>query len=268
MTNPKNFDLAIVAAIQAGEAILKIYKRDFDIEYKLDESPLTEADTKANQVIMRFLENSGIPVLSEEGRNIPFDERKNWNQLWIVDPLDGTKEFIKKNDEFTVNIALVEKGMPLFGVVYAPVLDELFVGLRGIGAWKLSFARRRQIQTFEGIEKVGGVRLPIIKNSTNFGVVASRSHLSPETKTYIEQLQKKYNDITIMSKGSSLKICMVAEGLANVYPRFAPTSEWDTAAGHAVAVASGAKMVKAENEDEELEYNKENIMNPWFIVKR
>lgn len=268
MIDTQHFDLAIVAAIQAGEAILDIYKRDFDIEYKQDESPFTEADTKANQVIMRFLEKTGIPVLSEEGRNIQYKERKNWKHLWIVDPLDGTKEFIKKNDEFTVNIALVEKGMPIFGVVYAPVLDELFIGLRGIGAWKLSLARHRQIQTFEEIEKVGGIRLPLIENSTHFGVVASRSHLSPETKTYIEQLEKKHNNIIIMSKGSSLKICMVAEGTVDIYPRFAPTSEWDTAAGHAVAVASGAKMVKSENEDEELEYNKENILNPWFIVKR
>jgi 3'(2'), 5'-bisphosphate nucleotidase len=268
MIDKQHFDIAIRAAIDAGEAILDIYKRDFDIKYKQDESPLTEADTKANQVIMRILENSGIPVLSEEGRNIPYEERKNWNCLWIVDPLDGTKEFIKKNDEFTVNIALVEKGTPIFGVVYAPVLDQLFVGLRSVGAWKLDFASHQKELTFSELQVNGAVKLPVTKTKNTFGVVASRSHLSPETKTYIEQLQKKHNDITIMSKGSSLKICMVAEGLANVYPRFAPTSEWDTAAGHAVAVASGARMVKAENEDEELEYNKENILNPWFIVKR
>ena len=266
--NSQHFDTAILAAIDAGEAILEIYKRDFDIEYKNDQSPLTEADTKAHQVIMKFLDKTGIPVLSEEGRNIPFEDRKNWRQLWIVDPLDGTKEFIKKNDEFTVNIALVEDGVPVFGVVYAPVLDQLFVGLRNFGAWKLEFARQRKELPFMELQFKGAIRLPMTEYKKTFCIVASRSHLSPETKTYIEQLEKEHENITLMSKGSSLKICMVAEGTADIYPRFAPTSEWDTAAGHAIAVASGAKMVKAENEDEELEYNKENILNPWFIVKR
>ena len=256
--------IIIHAAIEAGQAILEIYKTDFNIEYKDDNSPLTQADKNANEVILSYLKKTGIPILSEEGRNITFEERENWEKLWIVDPLDGTKEFIKKNDEFTVNIALVENHIPVMGVVYAPVLDSLYVGYHEKGAFKIQKASCNKNIISELNKKN---RLPFSINKDYFGVVASRSHLNKETNDFIKKLKSEHNNVKIVSKGSSLKLCMVAEGEADIYPRFAPTMEWDTAAGDAVVRASGGKVVYAET-NEPLTYNKENLLNPWFIVKR
>ena len=257
--------IAISASIEAGKEILKIYKTNFEVEYKDDESPLTMADKNANDVIMSFLMDTGIPILSEEGRSIPFEERKNWSELWIVDPLDGTKEFVKKNDEFTVNIALIRNKKPVMGVVYAPVLDELYFGDEEIGAYKLNDASNN-------IEKLSQVinlatKLPADIKKSYFGIVASRSHLTQETTDYIDDISLGKDNIKIVSKGSSLKIVMIAEGIADVYPRFAPTSEWDTAAGHAIVLASGGRIVQAKSPDDEVVYNKKDILNPWFIVK-
>lgn len=257
-------NIAINAALKAGEEILKIYNTDFEVEYKQDESPLTTADKNANEIIMSFLLGTNIPVLSEEGRSISFEERKSWNKLWIVDPLDGTKEFIKKNDEFTVNIALIKNRKPVMGVVYAPVLDELYFGDIEEGAYKLEKASGVNLKD-ENFIKLAS-KLPLSISKPYYGVVASRSHLTSETTAYIDEIKKEHNEIKIVSKGSSLKICMVAEGTADVYPRFAPTSEWDTAAGHAVVLASGGRIVQAKSPDEEVVYNKEDILNPWFIV--
>ncbi len=256
---------AIIASIKAGKEILKIYNTDFKVEYKKDESPLTLADKNANDIIISFLNETGIPVLSEEGRSIPFEERKKWNQLWIVDPLDGTKEFVKKNDEFTVNIALIENKKPVMGVVYAPVLDELYFGEEELGAYKLNNAS----ENIDDINKLTkrASKLPLEISKSYYGVVASRSHLTSETSAYIDEIKRKHDKVEIVSKGSSLKIVMVAEGSADIYPRFAPTSEWDTAAGHAVVLASGGRIVQAKSQDDEVVYNKEDILNPWFIVK-
>lgn len=262
----ENLKTAIKASLKAGKEILKIYNTDFEVEYKEDESPLTLADRFANEVIMSYLSKTDIPVLSEEGRSIPYDERKDWKELWIVDPLDGTKEFVKKNDEFTVNIALVRDGIPILGVVYAPVLDELYFGMQDFGAYKMENAFDTVTTSDDFINFA--TRLPMQSEKAYFGIVASRSHLSPETTEYIDEIRKGHDDIKIMSKGSSLKIVMVAEGTADVYPRFAPTSEWDTAAGHAVVLASGGRIVQANSPDDEVVYNKEDILNPWFIVKR
>ena len=257
---------AITASIKAGAEILKIYNTDFEVAYKKDESPLTLADKNANDIIMSFLLKTGIPVLSEEGRSISFEERKNWNRLWIVDPLDGTKEFVKKNDEFTVNIALIENHKPIMGVVYAPVLDELYFGEEELGAYKLNNASEK-INDFENIFSFSS-KLPLDISKSYYGVVASRSHLTAETSAYIDAIKREHDKIKIVSKGSSLKIVMVADGTADIYPRFAPTSEWDTAAGHAVVLASGGRIVQAKNPNDEVVYNKEDILNPWFIVKR
>ncbi|MCF6171881.1 MAG: 3'(2'),5'-bisphosphate nucleotidase CysQ [Bacteroidales bacterium] len=257
---------AISASVKAGAEILKIYNTDFEVAYKEDESPLTLADKNANEIIMSFLAETGIPVLSEEGRSIPYEERKNWKRLWIVDPLDGTKEFVKKNDEFTVNIALIENRKPVMGVVYAPVLDELYFGDEESGAFKLLQASEK-INRAEKIHALSS-KLPLDIPKPYYRIVASRSHLTPETTAYIDEISKAKGKIKIVSKGSSLKICMVAEGAADVYPRFAPTSEWDTAAGHAVVLASGGRIVQANSPEEEVVYNKEDILNPWFIVKR
>ncbi len=257
--------IAIRASIIAGKEILKIYNTNFTVEYKDDKSPLTMADKNANDVIMSFLNKTEIPVLSEEGRSIPYKERKDWKELWIVDPLDGTKEFVKKNDEFTVNIALVKNNRPAMGVVYAPVLDILYFGEEGTGAYKLNKASEA-LNNFEEIEQFA-LKLPLEISRPYFGVVASRSHLSTETSAYIDELRKKHDKIKIVSKGSSLKICMVAEGSADIYPRFAPTSEWDTAAGHAVVLAAGGRIVQAMSPEDEVLYNKEDILNPWFVVE-
>jgi 3'(2'), 5'-bisphosphate nucleotidase len=257
--------LIIKAAIKAGEEILKVYQTDFEVEFKEDDSPLTLADRKANEVILSYLKETGIPVLSEEGRDIPYEERKNWDLLWIVDPLDGTKEFVKKNGEFTVNIALVKNGSPVLGVVYAPVLDILYLGDQEWGAFRVSDASKKK-DLLKYLNEQN--RLPLVVDKGYFGIVASRSHLTEETERFIEELKKEHHPVKIVSKGSSLKLCMVAEGEADIYPRFAPTSEWDTAAGHAVVLASGGEVVQARDSKSPVVYNKKDILNPWFIVRR
>ncbi len=256
----------ITASILAGKEILKVYKTDFSVEYKSDESPLTLADKNAHEVILSFLRKTDIPVLSEEGRDIPYKERKHWNKLWIVDPLDGTKEFVKRNDEFTVNIALVENGEPVMGVVYAPVLDELYIGKNGLGSFKAEKASEMQ-DIMEIFTDKNRLPLPAFEKKGYFGIVASRSHLNEETTQFINEIKKDHDKVKIVSKGSSLKLCMVAEGSADIYPRFAPTMEWDTAAGDAVVRASGGTVINAKT-NSPLVYNKENLLNPWFVVKR
>ena len=246
---------AIQAALDAGRDIMEIYddpEADFGIERKADNSPLTRADKAAHARIMTYLEPTGIPVLSEEGAHLPYDERRTWQRLWIVDPLDGTKEFIKRNGEFTVNIALVEDGAPVMGVIYVPVKQQLYYGIVGEGATK----------------EEDGVRssLPLPAGERPFTVVASRSHLSAETADFIDNLRREHPDLELVSSGSSLKICLVAEGRADIYPRHAPTMEWDTAAGDAIARAAGREVVDAMT-DEPLRYNKDDLHNPWFVVE-
>ncbi len=265
----KNYTLlAIEAAIAGGKEILDIYNTDdFEIQLKSDNSPLTKADQMAHNAIMTFLEKTNIPILSEEGREMPYSERKPWNELWIVDPLDGTKEFIKRNGEFTVNIALVKNGTPVLGVIYVPVKRELYFSNADIGSYKMEHVDFNT-NLSENLEEIiaASEKLPIIDKSRKFTVVGSRSHMSDETIDFVEKLKSQYGEIEVLSKGSSLKICMVAEGQADVYPRFAPTMEWDTAAGHAIAVNAGFEMVKPDDETP-LVYNKENLLNPWFIVR-
>lgn len=250
----KHIDIEAIIAIaqKAGDAIMEIYVKDFDIEYKVDKSPLTEADKKANEIIVDGLNALTIifPILSEEGRDIPFNERKDWEYFWMVDPLDGTKEFIKKNDEFTVNIALIYQNTPILGVVYAPALNEMYWAKQGAGAYKNG--NHLPLQTNQHPEKL-------------LRVVASKSHLSIETQAYIDDLAKRTEAIECVSKGSSLKLCMVAEGSADIYPRLAPTMEWDTAAADAI-VREAKKMTYEYPQNTVLVYNKENLLNPWFVV--
>jgi len=238
-------------AYRAGIAILKIYKNDFKIEYKNDNSPLTEADTKSNKIICESLANlyPDIPIMSEENKMIPYKIRQNWEYYWCIDPIDGTKEFIKGNGEFTINIALIYNSVPVLGVVYAPVLDAMYSAKKTIGAF------------------LNGERLPLKHNNRVKGetiVVASKSHLSTETQDFIDNIDSK--NIIQVSKGSSLKLCMVAEGNADIYPRLAPTMEWDTAAADAIVRCSGKITYQFEN-NKPLEYNKENLLNPWFVVR-
>lgn len=263
--------IAVRAALEAGKEILKIYNdptSDFGIERKADNSPLTVADKKAHETIVSFLKTTPFPVLSEEGRSIPYPERKDWRTLWIVDPLDGTKEFIKRNGEFTVNIALVENGIPVMGVIYVPVKKVLYFGEATLGAYRLKETVFVPENWTEEDLTGRSERIPVARtNPDECVVVASRSHLSPETEDYIGKLKQKCASVRLISTGSSIKICLVAEGSADVYPRFAPTMEWDTAAGHAIARASGMEIYQS-GKDIPLLYNKENLLNPWFIVEK
>lgn len=263
--------VAVDAALRAGEKILSIYndpKSDFEIERKADNSPLTIADRKAHETIAMILNKTPFPVLSEEGKHLDYEVRKGWNTLWIVDPLDGTKEFIKRNGEFTVNIALVYEGIPVLGVIYLPVKQELYFAEESLGAYKLSGITA--LDDSASLDKLiaSSVRLPgKDSRKDHFVIVASRSHLTPETETYINEMKRKHADVELISSGSSIKICLVAEGKADVYPRFASTMEWDTAAGHAIARAAGMEVYQA-GEEWPLQYNKEDLLNPWFIVEK
>lgn len=258
--------LAIFAAVEAGNEIVEVYhSKDFEIELKSDFSPLTIADQRAHHAIVSVLDVLNIPILSEEGNHQEYEIRKNWKYCWIVDPLDGTKEFIKRNDEFTVNIALVEDGKPIIGVIYVPVYRQLYFSEKNLGAFKAD-----QVDFWGGdldqlIQK--STSLPVRSDRKSVVAVASRSHLNQNTKDFIENLQADNSNVELISRGSSLKLCMVAEGEADVYPRFAPTMEWDIAAGHAIVSASGGVVLQMESELE-LSYNKENLLNPWFICKR
>lgn len=259
---------AIDAALEAGSRIRAIYNdpvSDFGIELKSDNSPLTKADKEAHRVIVSVLRNTPYPVLSEEGKHLPYVDRQKWHDLWIVDPLDGTKEFIKRNGEFTVNIALVADGVPVMGVIYVPVTRQLYFAEQEMGAYKLNDITERGDKTLDAL-KAEAQRLSCKTPHAGYVVVASRSHLSEETKEYIEDLRRRHQHVELISNGSSIKICLVAEGKADIYPRFAPTMEWDTAAGHAIACAAGAEIYHAET-GKPLCYNKENLLNPWFIVK-
>jgi 3'(2'), 5'-bisphosphate nucleotidase len=256
-------DQAIHAALLAGIKILEVYSSpDFDVQVKADQTPVTLADRYAHDEILKALGSTQLPVLSEEGIHINYSDRKNWDLFWLVDPLDGTKEFIKRNDEFTVNIALIQKNEPIAGVIYAPVTGELYIGIQGIGAFKLF--NPSEDCTFKTVQ-FSGIKLPEKLKSDEFVVLTSRSHMNLETKEYIENLKNKHNSIHIISKGSSLKICMVAEGTADIYPKIGKTMEWDTAAGHAIVKAAG-KNIFLQDLITELTYNKEDLQNPHFIV--
>ena len=254
-----NYELLLEDVIkiskEAGLKILNIYnnnKKFNKISYKNDNSPLTLADNASNDLICTSLKSltPKIPLLSEEGKNIKFDERKKWRQFWLIDPLDGTKEFIKRNGEFTVNIALIDNGIPILGVVHAPILDTTWYGLVSTGSYKISK---------DNVSKINVIKSS--KNST-IKVVSSRSHANnPKLDSYLSQ----FRDFQLVKMGSSIKICLVADGSAHYYPRFGPTMEWDTAAAHAVVKYAGGNIFNVESNNE-LAYNKSNLLNPEFLV--
>lgn len=260
----KLLSTAIQAAIEAGAEIMKIYANDFQVELKSDNSPLTMADQNANTVINSYLIKTNIPIISEENKQTDFQERKNWETCWMVDPLDGTKEFVKRNGEFTVNIALIANNKPVLGVIYVPVTKTLYYAI---------VAEQKAYKTILEKHTSSGVELftpkdkihPKKDSKETIKVVGSRSHKSAETEAFIQSLEQQGKQVEIVSKGSSLKFCLVAEGEANIYPRFAPTMEWDTAAGHAICNAVGLKVWQV-SQEKELQYNKENLLNPYFIV--
>lgn len=261
----KNLKTAITAALEAGKVILDIYQSDdFEVELKGDNSPLTKADVASHNVILSFLSATNIPVLSEEGKSIAYNTRKDWKQLWIVDPIDGTKEFIKRNGEFTVNIALIENQKPVLGVIFVPVSGDLYFSTVEAGAFKVTVNLNR-FDIYELIEN--GLKLPITRSDNTFTVVASRSHRSVETDDYINNMREKHGTVNLISKGSSLKLCMVAEGQADCYPRFAPTMEWDTAAGQAICEHAGFEVIDW-NTKKPMLYNRKELLNNWFLVQK
>jgi len=243
--------LAIHASEAACKEILDVYNSgDFQAESKGDNSPLTLADKRAHNIITSILQSSNLPILSEEGKHIPYEERKQWKRFWMVDPLDGTKEFLKRNGEFTVNIALIENQQPVMGVVAIPVNGDVFYAQQGSGA----FIKRQE--TISSLPRRSAIDL----KKPGLRVVASRSHMSEETQAFIQSLLAP----TLVSQGSSLKFMLLAEGKADVYPRFAPTMEWDTAAAHAVVIETGISVFQKDT-DTPLLYNKPDLLNPYFL---
>jgi 3'(2'), 5'-bisphosphate nucleotidase len=273
--DPKWLSIAVLAAVEAGGEILQIYEgEDFQIEHKTDQSPLTKADRASHRVITAALAPTNLPILSEEGRQMPYGDRAGWSRFWMVDPLDGTKEFIKRNGEFTVNIALVEKDRPVMGVILVPVSGVLYFAARDLGAYRLDHFRRLDVNRMQAAQKPApylaetATRLPIKKpGHSPYTIVGSRSHATPELEQFVEEKRRQYEQVEFVSAGSSLKICLVAEGAADIYPRLGPTMEWDTAAGHVIAECAGA-VVRQHGGDQSLIYNKENLLNPWFVVSR
>ena len=234
-------------ALDASRAVMEVYKRDFSVYEKEDKSPMSEADLLGNEIICKALAKFSLPILSEENKLVSFDERKKWDYFFCVDPLDGTKEFIKRNGEFTINIALIDRDTPIAGVVYAPALDLMFSAKKGGGAFK------------------NNEKLPLKIKRDSYKIVASKSHMSKETSDFIENL-KVDKPKEFVSMGSSLKLCLVASGEADIYPRLAPTMEWDTAAADAIVRESG-KMTYDFNTQKPIIYNKEELRKPYFIVK-
>ena len=245
-----------VIARDAGAGILSVYESEvFDVESKGDGSPLTRADRLAHDIIVAGLSEltPQIPIVSEESATEEMESRLSWETFWLVDPLDGTKEFIKRNGEFTVNIALIHQGNPIYGVVYAPVLNSCFSGGTGYGAWRV-----------DGKDYSRQEIMVASKSEGLMTVVASRSHRGEAVEAFIASLADRFGQPEVRSMGSSLKICLVATGEADIYPRLGPTCEWDTAAAHSVVLGAGGKVTNVCGQP--LVYNKENILNPWFLV--
>lgn len=250
----EELQLALEAAVKAGENIMEVYNSTESINYekKADDSPLTIADKRSHNTIMDYLKDTDIDIISEESKSIEYQERKNWEEYWLIDPLDGTKEFIKKNGEFTVNIALIKNNKPHLGIVYCPVKKILYWNDND----KKVFKREKE-ETHE-IKK----RKPINENEEGLRIVVSRSHMSEETSEYVNKLTRP----ELISCGSSLKFLYIADNKADIYPRFGPTMEWDTAAAHSILNALEIHVINLDT-GRELSYNKENLLNPYFIIK-
>jgi 3'(2'), 5'-bisphosphate nucleotidase len=278
MTTEQYLTRAILASIAAGKAILDVYHSDFSVAQKDDRSPLTLADRRSHEIIEKMLQPFNVPILSEEGKTIPYEKRKAWRRIWIVDPLDGTKEFISRNGEFTVNIALVSNGRPILGVVYIPVNGILYFAANKRRAYKMDAGAVSDLLTGgDGLPDMSGLlkkimgassKLPLKQRENRpLTIVGSRSHATPALEAFVEKMRREHGEVQFISAGSSLKICLVAEGSADYYPRLGPTMEWDTAAGQVIAENAAAQVLCFDT-GAPLSYNKENLLNPWFIVKR
>lgn len=255
---------AINASIRAGKAILEVYNsKDFQITEKQDKSPLTKADIESNKIIVKTLNNYGIPIISEENKQIEYQERKNWKKFWLVDPLDGTKEFIKRRGNFTVNIALIENKSPVKGIIYIPVKKTLYFATKQEGAFKIENTQTEY--TSVGNLLNDATKLENYTKETRLRIIASQSHFDEETKNYINKLKSKFDKVELLNIGSSLKFTLLAENKADIYPRFGPTMEWDIAAGHAILQASGGRLINLSTK-KDFTYNKENLLNGKFLA--
>ena len=257
MIDNKKFILDICnISIRAGNKILEYYKDDIEVTHKNDSSPLTQADLASNKIIKTALHNldATIPILSEESL-VDWSTRKSWNKYWLVDPLDGTKEFIKNNGEFTVNIALIEKNIPILGVIFAPDKSLIYFAQKGNGSFKLH--TNAELKSLDEATQIS-----VFKQSDPVRIIGSRSHSNNSFTTWVNE---KFPNAQIIQAGSSLKFCLIADGNADIYPRFGPTSEWDIAAGHIILNEAGGKMLTLNNK--EIKYNqKESLLNPEFIA--
>jgi len=260
----------IVIAAEAGAAISEVYHTKFEVSYKEDRSPLTMADQRSHTIILSRLQELSlqIPVLSEEGRDIPYEEREAWKYFWLVDPLDGTKEFVKRNGEFTVNIALIRGDKPAAGLIYIPEKKTYYFAAQGLGAYKVTSddiaLAELSFDDLLSIAKRLSAGGRTVQSGRPLRIIGSRSHASKENEDFIKAMREQYADVEILSAGSSLKFCLVAEGVADVYPRFGPTMEWDTAAGQCIVEESGGAVV--DKSRKRLTYNKESLLNSDFIV--
>ncbi len=275
---------ALWAAKDAGLAILDVYQQDFEVSYKEDQSPLTIADQRSHNIIVDHLTDpagESLPILSEEGKDVPFEQRRVWEYFWLIDPLDGTKEFVKRNGEFTVNIALIHQARPILGVIYAPVNNVFYFASEGFGAYRLKNdnafelleGRTSEIERDSVLKEIlkQSDRLPyydtpLDAHDSQLVIVGSRSHPSKEFEAFVKTMRKQHAKVEVISSGSSLKLCLVAEGRADIYPRLGPTMEWDTAAGQAIVEQANGSVLNSET-GEPLQYNKKNLLNSWFIVK-
>ena len=256
---PLPYRIAIEAAIAASKAIMEIYQQEFSFQNKSDGSPVTKADLASSRIIEQHLTPLGIPITGEETEKHPFDIRQKWTTCWCIDPLDGTKEFIKRNDEFAVNIALIENGNPIFGLIASPVEQKIIIGAKAIGVFVFTFDKAHILENWQEIKIPKHINKPMI-------MACSRSHHSGPVLQFINTLKEKGHQIDFIKKGSALKFFDLAQGNADIYPRFAPTMEWDIAAGQAILEALGGEVIHAITE-EPLYYNKANLLNPYFIAR-
>lgn len=247
--------IALQAAIEASKKIMSVRKGDYSIELKADESPVTDADEAAHSIIKNFLSDTPFPILSEEGKKAPYETRKDWERLWIVDPLDGTRAFINGRNEFTVNIALVENGIPILGIIALPVEEQVYWASRGDGAFRAPFSDLQH-----------PTRLPEYTGSAPYRVTVSRSHLNEKTQAYVDELRTEHPDLKLVKAASALKFCILADGLADCYPRFSPCMEWDTAAGQVLLTETGKELIDLAT-GKPMVYNRKNLKNGPFIAR-
>ena len=257
--------LAVNASLSAGTKIMEVFNSgNFEVEQKTDHSPVTIADKAASKIIEKLLNSSGLPYLSEEETFSPFEERCKWGLFWCVDPLDGTKEFIRRNRDFTVNIALIDGNVPILGVIYLPAFDCIYFGGTGIAARKFEGVKNASVS---GIIE-NSVQLPLKRSNEKYLLLGSHSHLNDETKAYFETIieEKGSSNVETLIRGSSLKMCLLAEGLVDYYPRLSNIMEWDIAAGHAICESAGCKVTDWNGN--KLIYNKPDFYMPWFKIRR